>query len=63
MEENILIKEINGISDADKIKVYAWFMSQLEQLIKQANLALNAPKGVIVHVGSIKLESLNDTNN
>jgi hypothetical protein len=45
------------IKSSDKIKVYEWFYSQLEQLIKETNLALNPPEGSTVIVGNFKIET------
>ena len=49
--------------DADKLKVYEWFYSQLESLIKSTNIALNSKEEDILHLGNFKIDSLTDTNN
>jgi hypothetical protein len=46
----------------NKIKIYEWFYSGLESLIKSTNLALSRKDNSITYLGNIKLESASNTS-
>ena len=53
----------SGVSKLEnKVKVYEWFYSGLESLIKSTNLALNSKEGDVLYLANVKIEGGVNTN-